>query len=240
MAEHDALGEPGGPARVPEPGQRVGAATDVVDRRAGCGHHVPRHRAVGGVGVPGVDRRPQPGPPRAQRRQHRHERVVHDEHRGVRVLQRVPDLLGRPAHVDRVDHGTGPPGREVVLQEAVRVQAQVGHPVALADAECAQRSGQSRDPLGELGERAGPVPRDGRREVRVLLDGTVQGLGQVHRSMVTGVTSRWCRRSSAAPDAGGNYHRLTTSRSASRAAVVSSDPSSTVHGLSHDAAASSR
>ena len=107
------------------------------------------------------------------------EIVVHDQHARGAVAQRERHLRRRPAHVDGVGHGAGPPAGHVVLQEAVGVQPQHAHAVAWLHVHLAQGTGQAGDAVAELGEGAAARAEARGGPFGVLLQGAVQGLGEV-------------------------------------------------------------
>jgi len=82
--------------------------------------------------------------------------------------------------VDRDQDTAGPRHRLQKLEVAIRVERQDPDPSAIRDAEGPERAGQPAHPVELLGVSADALTEDAGGQVRRLLRGAVQGLGQVH------------------------------------------------------------
>ena len=81
----------------------------------------------------------------------RNERLVHEDHPVLGVVDDVGQLLGEQADVQRVQHGADAGGGEVELEVALVVPGEARHPVALLHAEPDESPRQPVDPVGQLG-----------------------------------------------------------------------------------------
>ena len=158
--EH-ALGIAGGPARVAEagglavvqgrvvvPGVLRGQQRLVAERvrkRAGVAvadHHVVAHRVE----------------PWRQLLQHRHERVLHEDHPILGVPDHVFELVREQPDVQGVEHGAHGRHGEVGLEVLPGVPGERGHPIARSHAERLERGAEPVRPIGDFGVcRARPV-----------------------------------------------------------------------------------
>ncbi|GAM51318.1 hypothetical protein NS07_v2contig00232-0005 [Nocardia seriolae] len=182
LTEHDALGVAGGAAGVEDPGQLPAVAADIGHRLRGREEVFVGEHALRGRAVAAMDDDAHAGGRGANGGGHGCERVVHQQHPGIRIHQGIGDFRRAPANIDGIEHRVRPRHRQQVLVIAIRIQRQDADPVIASHSEFPQCSRQPGHPLGHLGEGAGPVAEDGHDGVRLLLHGPVQPLGEIHTS----------------------------------------------------------
>ena len=151
VAQHHALGQPGGPAGVgqrhqvalPDGHGRLGRLRRDGDQLGEGPDLRPRRGRAGADG----DDVPQPRGPRAHRLHQAHQVVVHHDGHGLGIVELVLDLALAIGRVHGADHGPHP--RDGVEGDDVlgAVGGQEADLVAVADAQLAQRVGKA------MGER---------------------------------------------------------------------------------------
>jgi hypothetical protein len=110
---------------------------------------------------------------------------VHQHHVGAGVVEGVQDLLGRQAHVHRLQDGAHHRHREEAFEVAVAVPVHHRHGVAGLHAQPGEHAGQPADALAQLAVAVAPpahvgdllVRRHGQRRVQELLDEQRIGVG---------------------------------------------------------------
>ena len=185
MGKHHALGAAGRTAGVKQTGQILITALG-VRHRIGGGHdilkamHSFRHRVIAQIDDL-LHMRDLP----LQRRENRSKLGVDEQDFGFRIIEPVLDLRRRQADVDRDEHAARPDGAIKKLEIAVTVQRQDGSPVALAQAQLAQRARQFRHPVPRLAPGAAAFPavrpqNTGRGLIAFDLCRALQALGEIH------------------------------------------------------------
>jgi hypothetical protein len=109
------------------------------------------------------------------------ERVVHEHHGHVGLVERVAHLFDVPPGVERHHHGVGPGDGQAGLEERVGVEGQQPDPVVGPDPAGPQPGGDPGHPVADLPVTQDPVAVDRVGGIGHLLDRVVQRLGEVHR-----------------------------------------------------------
>ncbi len=180
MRQHHALRESSGPAGIEHPGQIGATASRIGHRFCLVQKRLVAQHAVGRGPVADMDQSAQRRRALKQFGQQGQEGVVDQQHLGIAVVQRIGDLGGTPARVDRIHSRASPGHGHVVLDIAVGVERQDPNPVTGLHTQALQRAGQAPDTVLKLGEGVTAVAADGGHGARLARDGAMQGLGDLH------------------------------------------------------------
>ena len=179
VAEHHALGAPGGAAGVEDSRKLLPLAHRVRHRRTACDQRLVILHAGGRVGVVGKDRRQVADRP-GKRGADRGEGAVDDQKPGAAIAQRVLVFKRAPADVERHDHGAGPCRRQIKFEIAVGIQHQHRDAVPAFDAERPERRRQPRHAIADLLPGPAAIAEDGRWSMPVDLQRAPQTVSHVH------------------------------------------------------------
>ncbi|MNG05209.1 hypothetical protein D3C84_883870 [compost metagenome] len=109
-----------------------------------------------------------------------HKRVIDDQYRGFRVVQRIQDFTEAPTAVHGIEHRIRPGNGQKIFDIARRVLRQHGHSFTRFDTESLQTRGQSCDPLAKLRKGLCVTSVTHSYCVGPLLDMPMQALSDVH------------------------------------------------------------